>query len=342
MNAVSSEADETYIKKILKDNLKITMILEFFMSTFTFNIWIELAIIPVITIITVMNVIAERKEEYKSVHKLLDSVLAIAGFWIFYETIKIGVKEYKQLNIINTLVSFMIPIVYLILIIPLEYILELYSKYEVLFLRMTFKEEKDKRIRLHHRIAILRECNFSVRKILLFQREYMIQMYDVKTDIFHSMPTAEIFPGVKEIMQKIKDAGMQVGVVTGSGQRPLIMRLLNDFGDFLDEEHIVTAYDVKRGKPNPDPYLMGLQKTGNLQPWEGIVVENAPLGVRAGVAANIFTVAINSGPLPDNELSDKGSNLLYHQMTEFCNDFESLIEMAHQQSQIFKTTKTCK
>ena len=188
MNAVSSEADETYIKKILKDNLKFTMILEFFMSTFIFNIWIELAIIPVITIITVMNVIAERKEEYKSVHKLLDSILAIAGFWIFYETIKIGINEYKQLNIINTLVSFMIPIVYLILIIPLEYILELYSKYEVLFLRMTFKEEKDKRIRLHHRTAIFRECNFSVRKILLFQREYMIQMYALmKEDEFNQL-----------------------------------------------------------------------------------------------------------------------------------------------------------
>ena len=184
MNAVSSEADETYIKKMLKDNLKFTMILEFFMSTFTFNIWIELAIIPVITIITVMNVIAEKKEEYKSVHKLLDSILAIAGFWIFYETIKIGINEYKQLNIINTLVSFMIPIVYLILIIPLEYILELYSKYEVLFLRMTFKEEKDKRIRT----AIFRECNFSVRKILLFQREYMIQMYALmKEDEFNQL-----------------------------------------------------------------------------------------------------------------------------------------------------------
>lgn len=151
------------------------------------------------------------------------------------------------------------------------------------------------------------------------------KMYDVKTEIFHTMPTAQIFPGVKDIMQKIKNAGMQVGVVTGSGQRPLILRLLDDFGDFLDESHIVTAYDVKRGKPNPDPYLMGLQKAGNLKPWQGIVVENAPLGVRAGVAANIFTVAINSGPLPDEELAHQGCNLLYHKMTEFCNDFESLI-----------------
>ena len=38
MNAVSSEADEKYIQKVFKDNLKLTMILEFFMSTFTFNI----------------------------------------------------------------------------------------------------------------------------------------------------------------------------------------------------------------------------------------------------------------------------------------------------------------
>lgn len=177
MNAVSSEADKTYIKKILKDNLKFTMILEFFMSTFTFNIWIELAIIPFITIITVMNVIAERKEEYKSVNKLLDSVLAIAGFWIFYETIKIRINEYKQLNIINTLVSFMIPIAYLILIILLEYALELYSKYELLFLRMTFKEEKDKKTKIRHRVAIICSCRIYVRRVLLFQREYMGMMY---------------------------------------------------------------------------------------------------------------------------------------------------------------------
>ncbi len=147
------------------------------------------------------------------------------------------------------------------------------------------------------------------------------KMYDVKTEIFHSMPMAEIFPGVNEVMQKIKDAGMVIGVVTGSGQRPLIQRLLNDFGDYLDENHIVTAYDVKRGKPNPDPYLMGLQKAGKLKPWQGIVVENAPLGVKAGVAAHIFTVAINSGPLPDEELSHNGCNVLYHKMTELCHDF---------------------
>lgn len=171
MNAVSQEADEEYIRKVLKDNLKLTAILEFIISTFTFNIWVELAIIPIITMIVMMNVIAERKEEYEKVHKLLDIVLAVAGFWILYETIKIGIHEYKELDALNTFISFMIPIVYLILIIPLEYILELYSKYELLFVRMSFKEEKDKKIQRRHRWLVIKVCKLSVHKVLLFQKK---------------------------------------------------------------------------------------------------------------------------------------------------------------------------
>lgn len=149
-------------------------------------------------------------------------------------------------------------------------------------------------------------------------------MYDVKTRYFHLMPETKIFPGVTDVMRKAADRGMAIGVVTGSGQRPLIERLLRDFSEFLSEDHIVTAYDVKRGKPNADPYLMGLQKCGRLNPSEGVVVENAPLGVEAGVAAGCFTVAINSGPLPDEALSSKGANVVFQTMVEFRDHFDNL------------------
>ena len=151
------------------------------------------------------------------------------------------------------------------------------------------------------------------------------RMYDEKTRLFHAMPEAPIFDGVFSIMEKIQRSGMTVNVVTGSGQRPLIERLLHDFGQYLDEDHITTAYDVKRGKPYPDPYLTGLRKAGDLQPNEGIVVENAPLGVRAGVSAGIFTVAINSGPLPDTSLLDEGANVLYDTMTQLVDDWDNYV-----------------
>lgn len=177
INAVSKEADEKYIGKVLRDNFKLTIIVEFLMSTFTFSIGIELAIIPIITMIVIVNTFAEGKEEYKKVHKLLDIVLAVAGFWILYETIKIGIHEYKELNILYTLISFMIPIVYSISFLPLAYLLELYSKYESLFARMSFKEGKDDKIQKKHCWFVIKICKFSVRKVLLFQKKYCYRMY---------------------------------------------------------------------------------------------------------------------------------------------------------------------
>ena len=55
------------------------------------------------------------------------------------------------------------------------------------------------------------------------------------------------------------------------------------------------------------------------------MVENAPLGVRAAVAAHIFTVAVNTGPLPNEMLSEEGANLVFSRMTEFDKNFEYLI-----------------
>ena len=81
---------------------------------------------------------------------------------------------------------------------------------------------------------------------------------------------------------------------------------------------MVTAFDVKYGKPHPEPYLMGLQKA-HAKPNETFVVENAPMGVEAAVAANIFTIAVNTGPLPDQ---------VYPDMENLAKDWKQIIELA--------------
>lgn len=139
-------------------------------------------------------------------------------------------------------------------------------------------------------------------------------IYDEKSRLFHEMGDAPLMEGAMELMELLKQRGMTLCIVTGSGQRPLIRRVLNDYRRYVDEQHIVTAYDVAHGKPAPDPYLMGLQKAGNLMPHEAVVVENAPLGVEAGVAAGIFTIAVNSGNLPKESL--RKADLLFDSMTD--------------------------
>lgn len=139
MNAVAGEADEKYISKVLKDNIRFTVVTEFLLSTFTFSLWVELIIIPITTVIVLFDTVAEHKSDAIAVHKLLQDVMAFAGLCVILQTVRVGILEYRELNVINTLVSFFIPIVYLLLVTPLEYAFELYSKYEMLFIQMHFK-----------------------------------------------------------------------------------------------------------------------------------------------------------------------------------------------------------
>lgn len=153
--------------------------------------------------------------------------------------------------------------------------------------------------------------------------EEIKKIYQTKSDIFNTLPKAEPMPGAYTLLRNIKESGLQPVLVTGSGQLSLIENLNHHFPGIFQKEFMVTAFDVKYGKPNPEPYLMGLKKAG-IAPNEAVVVENAPLGVKAGVAAGIFTIAVNTGPLPDSALLDEGANLLFGSMQELSEKWDNL------------------
>lgn len=182
INAVAGEADEKYILKVLKDNIRFTMVIELLLSGFTFSFWVELIIIPITTVIVLFDTVAEHKSDAIAVHKLLQDVIAFAGLCVILQTVRVGILEYRELNVINTLVSFFIPIVYLLLVTPLEYAFELYSKYEMLFIQMHFKEPRDKKVKRKRHLKVIKACGLSVRKIILFQKQCIPRMYVSMSD----------------------------------------------------------------------------------------------------------------------------------------------------------------
>jgi len=129
----------------------------------------------------------------------------------------------------------------------------------------------------------------------------------------------QLIPDVLEVLKKVKQLGLKRMVVTGSGQPTLFNNLDAHFPGFFEKDLMVTAYDVQYGKPHPEPYLIGLKKA-DLQPDEAIAIENAPLGIESAVAAGIFTIAVNTGPLPDEVLLNAGADLLFPSMKDLEED----------------------
>lgn len=153
--------------------------------------------------------------------------------------------------------------------------------------------------------------------------EEIERMYNLKSKYFNALAESGPMPGAKEMLQKVKQAGLTPVLVTGSGQRSLLKRLEREFPGVFTPETMITAFDVRKGKPDPEPYLKGLKKV-KVKPEEAMIVENAPLGVQAGVAAGIFTVAINTGPIPDEQLQNAGADLVYPDMQALVTDFDRL------------------
>ena len=155
----------------------------------------------------------------------------------------------------------------------------------------------------------------------LYQKTFLRDATDI---LFNQYNDGKAMQGAAEVLKKVKASGLQTLVVTGSGQHSLINKLEHTYPGYFKREKMVTAFDVKLGKPHPEPYLMGLEKAG-VKPYEALVVENAPMGIQAGVAAGIFTIAVNTGPLDDRILLDAGADLLYPDMTALAKDWDNLM-----------------
>ncbi|MDU1889332.1 MAG: HAD-IA family hydrolase [Dysgonomonas sp.] len=151
------------------------------------------------------------------------------------------------------------------------------------------------------------------------------KIYKRKTELFSAYNDGSLIPYAYDFVDKVSKEGLKCVVVTGSGQPTLINKLENSFHGLFKKDLMVTAFDVKHGKPHPEPYLMGLEKAGDLQPNQAIVVENAPRGVEAAVAAGIFCIAVNTGPLPDKVLSDAGANIVLPSMKDLYDNWDNYL-----------------
>jgi len=156
--------------------------------------------------------------------------------------------------------------------------------------------------------------------------ELVKQIYQTKSDLFIELTGGQLprtVPGVKEVLQYLRSQGVQCWVVTGSGQRNLI-NSLNDTFDHVFTG-VISAFDVTHGKPDPEPYLKAWERSG-FQKEECIVVENAPLGVRAAKAAGLFTCAVNTGILPDSELEAEQADKVFPNMAELLKWLQEIIK----------------
>ena len=109
-------------------------------------------------------------------------------------------------------------------------------------------------------------------------------------------------PGAMELLQALP---LQRWAIVTSCTRPLAGVRIGAAG-LPKPKHLVTSSDVRRGKPDPEPYLKGAQLLG-VPPSECVVIEDAPAGIRGGKAAGAHVLALRT-TASDAELQQAGAD----------------------------------
>jgi len=125
---------------------------------------------------------------------------------------------------------------------------------------------------------------------------------DRKEALFRAMaPYLEPMPGLLRLLEHAQARSLGLCVVTNA-PRLNAEHMLAAMGLGQRFEHVLVAEELARAKPDPLPYLTGLQRLG-AEAAQALAFEDSLPGVAAASGAGIFTVGVATTQTPERLLA---------------------------------------
>jgi beta-phosphoglucomutase len=136
-----------------------------------------------------------------------------------------------------------------------------------------------------------------------------------KAEFFKDLVREEtaILDGVENLIELLRRHQIHRAVCSGAIREDIEQMLAGS--DLMDAfEVIITAEDVQKGKPDPQGYLLALQRLNKdqkdpIKPFECVVIEDSHWGLAAAAAAGMHRVAVTN-TYPAEQLRDKAEMII--------------------------------
>jgi len=126
--------------------------------------------------------------------------------------------------------------------------------------------------------------------------------------------TTKPFPGVRDILVRLKSHGVRLAVLTNSGRKSASEALRR--GDLLGLfEFVITRDDAEAMKPRPEGLLKAVHLL-SLSKEEVYYIGDSPFDIHAARAAGIRVVSVATGSYSRERLKDEGADYVISSITE--------------------------
>jgi len=182
----SIKKDKSFFTHSLVDNLKLLVILQFIIGVYSFSLWIEVLIVPLLVLFGGMLAISETDKKYHQVKVLVEYSLSLFGMILISYTLYMLVTNFGEFGKEKTIYDFFIPPLLTLLYLPFIFAMMVYSTYEDVFIRINLSINN----KFHRYLAKLYSIVlFNVRMSLL--ERWSIQLarnnIDSHTDLIETL-----------------------------------------------------------------------------------------------------------------------------------------------------------
>jgi hypothetical protein len=164
VNAITNE-ESGVLRSTFTRALKLTILYEFLVNFYTFSLAGELVLIPLVSLVTMLEIYSRKDTKYEAVGKLM------AGFQFIFGLILLGhlalnvFRSYKYLWGVGVLKAFFLGPVLTTSFMPFFYGLIVYSCYNSLFVRLNIGYRKSDQLKKLAKRHLFRYCLLSIPRL---------------------------------------------------------------------------------------------------------------------------------------------------------------------------------
>ena len=170
-------------RQILRDSVKVIVVIEFLVNTYTFSLLAEVFLWPVLVTVVAIDAVARSEEQFSGFAKVTASTLTLYGLVVIGQAIWRAVSDLNFLASTLSLRGFLLPIVLSLSLIPLSHAIQVYSCYDRIFRRISLSigAERDIDLERYAKRTIIQRCRLDLSKLQCLCGPNEVRLMQIRT-----------------------------------------------------------------------------------------------------------------------------------------------------------------
>ncbi len=179
---VTSDNNENLLRSVLVDSLKIIIILEFLVNSYTFPFLIEFfVIIPILTFIAILDTVASRNPNHSGAAQLIQKIQIFIGIVILLIVVIKAIIDFQNLSTFDNLKQISLVPLLSILLTPYLYLNVLLARYEDLFVLLEVGIEKDKKLKRYTKWCVYKHVGINLKKLQYLHENHRLDFLRINS-----------------------------------------------------------------------------------------------------------------------------------------------------------------